>query len=134
MPEPETESEPEVNIHPEPEVNPLPATMPKVPRKKVSARIYSFKEAKVNTHFATAGKGWKRSAKRSGWLIERIPGYDIVEDEYGVSYVFVLTRTPKKKTSSDYTKHEHAGFFTWTALELAGRLRKETGHARRTVN
>lgn len=70
-----------------------------------------------------AGK-WKRSRVKKGWLIARIKCYDPVESEYGVSYLKVLSRRPKK-TSGDYSLHEHAGFFTWDALQAGGRLVKE---------
>ena len=69
-------------------------------------------------------KKWKRSRVKKGYLIARIAGYDPVESEYGVSYLKVLSRNPKK-TSGDYSLHEHAGFFTWGALQAGGRFVKE---------
>jgi hypothetical protein len=51
-------------------------------------------------------------------------GYDPVESEYGVNYLKVLSRNPKK-TSGDYSLYEHAGFFTWGALQTGGRLVRE---------
>jgi len=36
----------------------------------------------------------------------------------------VLSRRPKK-TSGDYSLYEHAGFFTWQALQVNGRFVKE---------
>ena len=124
-----------VSTHVDTEVSPksvpTPTTdakpKPSRPRKS-NARILSFNPAKVSTHFATAGTGWKKSAKRPGALIKRVQGYDIAEDEYGVSYLYVVTRTPKKRTSADFAKYEHAGFFTWKALEMSGKLRKEITH------
>lgn len=71
-------------------------------------------------------KEWKKSRKRPGYLIRRIPGYDISEDEYGASYLFVVSRRGgKKSTSADPTQYEHAGFFNWATLEVAGRMVKE---------
>src|SRR5262245_1615639 len=67
---------------------------------------------------------WKRSRVKKGFLIARVKGYDPVESEYGVHYLKVLSRHPKK-TSGDCSLHEHAGFFNWEALEAAGRLVKE---------
>jgi hypothetical protein len=58
---------------------------------------------------------WKRSRIKKGYLIMRVKGYDPVESEYGVHYLKVLSRNPKK-TSGDYSLYEHAGFFTWGAL------------------
>lgn len=124
----------EVSTHAAPEVS-QPVTVSETVKtpsastdsKKVSARIYSITDRKVSTHKpVSAGTGWKASAKRPGFLIRRISGYDIAEDEYGVSYLKVIERHPKKKTSADFTKYEHAGFFTWAALEACGRLHKET--------
>jgi hypothetical protein len=79
-------------------------------------------------------KLWKRSHQRPGRLIRRIKGYDIVENgSYGVSYVKVLNRKAgpgSQKTSSDSRLHEHAGFFTWSALERMGRVVKEKQYGR----
>lgn len=75
-------------------------------------------------------KKWKRSAKRAGWLIKRLPGYQISEDEYGVSYLFVLSRKPDR-TSADWLTYPLAGFFNWAALEASGRLKKERKRERR---
>jgi hypothetical protein len=70
-------------------------------------------------------KKWKRARCQPGYLIMRIPGYDIVEQaEYGVSYVWVYSRKPLH-TSSDCEIHEHAGFLTWRAMRRIGRLVKE---------
>jgi hypothetical protein len=35
---------------------------------------------------------WKRSQKKPGYLIRRMEGYSIAETEYGVSYLWVLSR------------------------------------------
>lgn len=67
---------------------------------------------------------WKRSRKRSGYLIRRMRGYSIAETEYGVSYLWVLSRKPDK-TTADNSVHSLAGYFNWTALEMAGLLCKE---------
>ena len=82
--------------------------------------------AKVNIHSSAVfeTKKWKRSRVKKGWLIARITGYDPVESEYGVHYLKVLGRRPKK-TSGDYSLYEHAGFFTWDVLQAGGRLVRE---------
>jgi hypothetical protein len=67
---------------------------------------------------------WKRSRIKKGYLIARIEGYDPVESEYGVHYLKVISRNPKK-TSGDCSRYEHAGFATWKALQAVGRLVKE---------
>ncbi len=69
-------------------------------------------------------KIWKRSRVKKGWLIRRIEGYSISETEYGVHYLFVISRKPDR-TSGDMTQHPLAGFFNWQALQDAGRLVKE---------
>jgi hypothetical protein len=87
--------------------------------------IAEFK-AKVTSHPSAIfdDKKWKRSRVKLGQLIARVQGYDLVESEYGVNYLKVLKRRPKR-TSGDYSLHEHAGFFTWRALQAGGRLAKE---------
>jgi hypothetical protein len=67
---------------------------------------------------------WKRSRIKKGWLIKRIAGYDPVEGEYGVHYLKVISRNPKR-TSGDCSRYEHAGFSTWDTLQKVGRLVKE---------
>ena len=83
-------------------------------------------KAKVTIHSSAVfeAKNWKRSRIKKGWLIARIKGYDPVESEYGVNYLKVLGRNPKR-TSGDYSLYEHAGFFTWQSLQAGGRLVKE---------
>lgn len=76
-------------------------------------------------------KKWKRSAKKTGYLIKRLAGYSISEDEYGVSYLFVLSRKPDR-TSADSLTYPLAGFFNWVALASAGRLTREKKRERRT--
>jgi hypothetical protein len=81
---------------------------------------------------------WKRSAKKPGWLIRRIEGYNISEDEYGVSYLFVLERNPDRVTA-DWMIGPFAGFFNWQALEDSGRLvpertEKTDGRRKRATN
>lgn len=71
-----------------------------------------------------SAKKWKRSRVQRGFLIRRLSGYSISETEYGVSYLYVLSRKPDK-TSADRTLYPLAGFFTWTALEMAGLVIKE---------
>jgi len=74
---------------------------------------------------------WKRSRVKTGMLIARIQGYDIVETEYGVSYLWVVTRSPKKRTSADSDQFEHAGFYTWQSLQMCERLVKEIENGKR---
>jgi hypothetical protein len=100
-------------------------------------RLYKLEafRPKPNIQEATFDKkSWKRSLRRPGFLIRRIKGYDIVENgPYGVSYVKVLNRKAKpgiQKTSSDSRLYEHAGFFTWSALERMGRVVKEKQYGR----
>ncbi len=87
--------------------------------------LAAFKAA-VNIHHSAVfeAEKWKRSRIKRGYLIARIKGYDPVESEYGVHYLKVLGRNPKR-TSGDYSLYEHAGFFTWRAMQTGGRLVKE---------
>lgn len=95
-----------------------------------SADSSGFSEPAAGAYFDL--KNWKRSAKNPGHLIRRIKGYDISEDEYGVSYLFVVSRRGgKKRTSANSEKYEHAGFFNWSALITAGLLAKENSHGER---
>lgn len=64
-------------------------------------------------------QAWKRSRIKPGLLIQRIPGYDINELEYGVNY---LKQLSGGKTSADGVKYPHAGFFTWRVLAQCARL------------
>lgn len=82
--------------------------------------------SKVTIHSAAFfdAKRWKRSRIKKGYLIARIKGYDPVESEYGVNYLKVIGRNPKR-TSGDCSLYEHAGFFTWSALQAGGRFVKE---------
>lgn len=115
--------------------------------KPVKAKVTGHREKKVTGHFQnkvtdladfkrkvtghfSAGHSsksdrslWKESREKPGHLIRRIKGYDIVEETYGVKYLYVVDRSPKK-TSADFTLYEHAGYFTWAALEKAGRVVK----------
>lgn len=93
------------------------------PSKEAEKRV----SRSVNSH--SVGDKWKKSRLKKGWLIKRIQGYDIVESEYGVSYLFVVVRESKKDsrkkvTTADFTIHEHAGFSTWETLKSNGRLKK----------
>lgn len=98
------------------------------PRQSASDKVVDLAafRSKVTIHSGAyfEAKKWKRSRVRKGWLIARIRGYDPVESEYGVSYLKVVGRRPKR-TSGDYSLYEHAGFFTWSALQAAGRFVKE---------
>ena len=87
----------------------------------------------IHPHAVFEAKRWKRSRIKKGHLIARISGYDPVESEYGVSYLKVISRRPKK-TSGDYSLYEHAGFFTWPALQAGGRLVKERKRYERGID
>jgi len=73
---------------------------------------------------------WKRSRKKPGYLIRRMEGYSIPETEYGVSYLWVLSRKPDR-TTADNSVHPLAGYFNWKALEASGLLVKERKSDRR---
>jgi hypothetical protein len=59
---------------------------------------------------------WKRSQKKPGYLIRRMEGYSIAETEYGVSYLWVLSRMPDL-TTADNSVQPLAGYFNWKSLE-----------------
>lgn len=67
---------------------------------------------------------WKRSRIKKGRLIKRLTGYSIAESEYGLSYLWVLSRKPDR-TSADNSVWPLAGYFNWKSLEASGLLRKE---------
>jgi hypothetical protein len=73
---------------------------------------------------------YKRSRKRPGFLIRRMPGYSIAETEYGVSYLWVVSRKPDR-TTADNSVHPLAGYFNWKALEASGLLCKERKNDKR---
>lgn len=73
---------------------------------------------------------WKKSRIKPGNLIRRREGYNLVETEYGVSYLFVVSRKPDR-TSADYSVHPFAGFFNWKSLEESGLLVKEKKDGKR---
>jgi len=73
---------------------------------------------------------WKRSGKKEGYLIRRLPGYSIAETEYGVSYLWVLSRKPDR-TTADNSVHPLAGYFNWKALEASGLFCKERKNDKR---
>lgn len=75
-------------------------------------------------------KTWKRSRIRTGWLIRRMSGYSIAETEYGISYLWVLSRKPDR-TSADNSVYPLAGYFNWKSLESSGLLRKERRNEKR---
>lgn len=95
---------------------------------KSSQNVYDFIElsAKLTTQRETdyEAKKWKRSRVKPGWLIKRIRGYNIVESEYGVQYLYVVSRKPDR-TSADYSLYPFAMFCTWLALTDSGLLVKE---------
>lgn len=130
--EPET-PKPEPIKTPESDYSSLPKS-DYSPKKKVNshfrAEVVDIKNfrAKVSSH--SKGEKWKPSRIRPGYLIKRIKGYDVVESEYGVSYLYVTTRKPKKATSGDFGQYEHAGFSTWATLEKNGRLKKGKSNER----
>lgn len=73
---------------------------------------------------------WKRSRNKVGYLIRRIEGYSIAETEYGVSYLWVLSRKPDL-TTADNSVYPFAGYFNWKSLEASGLLCKERRNANR---
>jgi hypothetical protein len=76
---------------------------------------------------------WKKSRIKPGYLIRRREGYNIVESEYGVQYLFAISRKPDR-TSGDYSVHPFAGFFNWKSLEGAGLFVKERKDAKRQTS
>jgi hypothetical protein len=73
---------------------------------------------------------WKRSRKKPGYLIRRMTGYSIAETEYGVSYLWVVSRKPDR-TTADNSVHPLAGYFNWKALEASGLFCKERKYDKR---
>ena len=73
---------------------------------------------------------WKQSRKKPGYLIRRIEGYSIAETEYGVSYLWVLSRKPDR-TTADNSVAPAAGYFNWKSLEDTGLFVKERKSDRR---
>jgi len=71
-------------------------------------------------------KQWKRSRVKPGWLIRRLTGYSIVENEYGVQYLGVVSRKPDRM-SADSLIYPLANFFTWTAMAKRSLLVEERG-------
>jgi hypothetical protein len=57
-------------------------------------------------------------------------GYSIAETEYGVSYLWVISRKPDR-TTADNSVHALAGYFNWKALEASGLLCKERKNDKR---
>lgn len=103
----------------------------KLSTQRTSARISQPAEspafvAKLSAQPAIAYKSseWKRSRVRKGQMIKRLAGYSIAEAEYGVSYLWVLSRKPDR-TTADNSVYGLAGYFNWKALEESGLLRKE---------
>ena len=75
-------------------------------------------------------KHWKRSRIKPGWLIRRLTGYSIVENEYGVQYLGVVSRKPDRM-SADSLEYPLAGFFIWSVMAERSLLVEERGqHAR----
>lgn len=73
---------------------------------------------------------WKRSSKKNGYLIRRLKGYSIAETEYGVSYLWVISRKPDR-TTADNSVAPGAGYFNWESLENTGLFVKERKSDRR---
>lgn len=99
-----------------------------------SAQLYDLAEFRSRLSTQSSAiydkKKWKRSREKPGFLIKRIRGYNPVEDKYGVSYLYVLSRKPDR-TSGDYSVYPFAGFFNWEALGNAGLFVKERKNAKR---
>jgi hypothetical protein len=99
------------------------------PRRPAPARQPAEKKSNVVQLSAQRGvvfekSQWKRSRKKTGYLIRRLRGYSIAETEYGVSYLWVISRKPDR-TTADNSVHPLAGYFNWKALEASGLLAKE---------
>jgi hypothetical protein len=92
---------------------------------QTSAKLSAQSTPRLIENKATYRKsGFKRSRIKKGWLIKRLTGYSIAETEYGVSYLWVLSRKPDR-TSADNSVWPLAGYFNWKSLEASGLLRKE---------
>jgi hypothetical protein len=109
-------------------VVPAEHSVKKAPRQAAKAQPVANKN---NVFQLSAQRGvffdkavWKRSRKKPGYLIRRMAGYSIAETEYGVSYLWVLSRKPDR-TTADNSVHPLAGYFNWKALESSGLLCKE---------
>ena len=63
--------------------------------------------------------GWKRSRFLRGYLLRRVPGYNVVETPWGVSYLGVVSRKPDR-TSADKSVFGFAGYFNWESLMASG--------------
>lgn len=94
------------------------------PRKQPTANKDNVVQLNTQRGVVYEKPKWKRSSKRPGYLIRRMPGYSIAETEYGVSYLWVLSRKPDR-TTADNSVHPLAGYFNWKALESSGLLCKE---------
>lgn len=123
--QPDHQTEPSVTGQPE------PLAEPSVIQSR-NSEVVDLAEvrARLNLQSSVAydRKFWKKSRIKKGYLIKRIPGYNIVEDEYSVSYLFVLSRKPDR-TSADWAQYPYAGSFRWVTLESAGLLVKERKNA-----
>ncbi len=98
---------------------------------KSVANVLDFKGFKSRrlTSQSTADfdkKHWKRSRVKPGWLIRRLTGYSIVENEYGVQYLGVVSRKPDRM-SADSLTYPLAGFFTWSVMAKQSLLVEERG-------
>lgn len=76
-------------------------------------------------------KHWKRSRIKPDWLIRRLTGYSIVENEYGVQYLGVVSRKPDRM-SADSLEYPLAGFFIWHVMAERSLLVEERGQRART--
>lgn len=74
---------------------------------------------------AVEGPDWKRSRYQPGFLIKRIPGHKIVEDGYGVSYLYVLSWRPDR-TKVDKRLYPLSGYYNWKALTASEWLTEES--------
>lgn len=76
-------------------------------------------------------KQWKKSRIKQGWLIRRLTGYSIVEGEYGVQYLGVVSRKPDRM-SADSLEYPLAGFFIWSVMAERSLLVEERGQNAKT--
>lgn len=100
-------------------------------KARLSAQHHAKLSAQPKSNAIVFNKNqWKRSRIKKGQLIKRLTGYSIAETEYGVSYLWVLSRKPDR-TTADNSVYPLAGYFNWKSLEQSGLLKKEKMDAKR---
>lgn len=86
--------------------------------------VVRFPRAKQAPLASSREDGWKASRYRPGARIKRISGYKIVEDVYGVSYLYRTGSRPER-TQVDRAKYPFSGYQNWQSLATAGLLKEE---------